>query len=300
VRLGVPELVFLIGFLGVLLMAAAVLFGPLSPRRARRFGYRSTRAYLRAAPRTDAEKRDAADLALRWKTKIPYGSFAAPWVGDVDGDGAAEVVLTLLDGDVVALSASDGSQKWQTNVGGRLNFAPTVGDVQGDGALELLVAPKSDTDDLVVLAAADGRELNRFGHLGSRRSAPVLWDADGDGRPEILSGTRTEGVVRLSATGQVQWSYRFGERGAGQPGVSGPLTLADLDSDGAPELLAGFENGSLHVIDPRDGARVWTFHTEGGDIEGAPLAVDVDADGHLEVFIGGHDRQLYCLRHRPP
>jgi serine/threonine protein kinase/outer membrane protein assembly factor BamB len=243
---------------------------------------------------------DAADLALRWKAELPHGSFAAPWVGDVDRDGAAEVVLTLLDGEVVALSAADGAGKWRTNVGGRLNYGPVVGDLDGDGALELVVAPKTETDDLVVLAASDGRELHRFAHVGSRRSAPVLFDIDADGHPEILSGTRTAGIVALRGTGQPVWRHRFGVAGAEQPGVSGPLALADLESDGAPELLAGFEDGSLRVIDPRDGTGVWTFHTDGGDIEGAPLAVDVDGDGRLEVFIGGHDRQLYCLRHRPP
>lgn len=34
-------------------------------RKAREAGYSSLGAYLRAAPRTDAEKRDAADLALK-------------------------------------------------------------------------------------------------------------------------------------------------------------------------------------------------------------------------------------------
>ena len=34
-------------------------------RRARRAGYRSVRAYLRAAPRTDEEKRHAVELAVR-------------------------------------------------------------------------------------------------------------------------------------------------------------------------------------------------------------------------------------------
>jgi outer membrane protein assembly factor BamB len=210
------------------------------------------------------------------------------------------VVLALLNGEIVALSAADGAQKWRAHAGDRLNYAPAVGDLDGDGALELVVAPKTDTDDLVVLAAGDGRELHRFAHLGSRRSAPVLFDAEGDGRPEILSGTRAAGIVSVSAAGEIEWTYSFAGLGAIQPGVSGPLTLADLESDGSPELLAGFEDGSLHVIDPRDGTRVWAFHTEGGDIEGAPLAVDVDGDGRLEVFIGGHDRQLYCLRHRPP
>ena len=32
-------------------------------------------------------------------------------------------------------------------------------------------------------------------------------------------------------------------------------------------------------------------------LEAAPVAVDVNGDGVLEVIVGGHDRHLYCLRH---
>jgi hypothetical protein len=80
VAIGVPELIFLGGFLVILVAGVAVLFGPLSPWRARRFGYRSTRAYLRAAPRTDAEKRDAADLALRGLVFCALGLLFSPFV----------------------------------------------------------------------------------------------------------------------------------------------------------------------------------------------------------------------------
>ena len=49
----------------LVLLGALVLFPVSLTRSARRFGYPSTRAYLRAAPRTDGEKRDAVDLAVK-------------------------------------------------------------------------------------------------------------------------------------------------------------------------------------------------------------------------------------------
>jgi hypothetical protein len=61
--IGVPELIILIP---VAVAAGAVALFLLRLRRhARRFGYGSTLSYLRAVPRSDAEKRDAADLALK-------------------------------------------------------------------------------------------------------------------------------------------------------------------------------------------------------------------------------------------
>jgi hypothetical protein len=70
-----PELFFLI-----LLVGPLVLFLALAAVRARRFGYGSLRAYLRAPPRSDAEMRDAADLALKGVVFCALGVLFAPFV----------------------------------------------------------------------------------------------------------------------------------------------------------------------------------------------------------------------------
>ena len=66
--LGIPELFFL-GFVGLFFAIPIVLvvlfFGFIARRRARKFGYATTREYLRSAPRSDEERRDAVDLALK-------------------------------------------------------------------------------------------------------------------------------------------------------------------------------------------------------------------------------------------
>ena len=72
-------------FFGMVAVAAAVpiaivLFAVLIRRRAARFGYASTRDYLQAAPRSDAEKRDAADLVLRGIVFCVLGVLFAPFV----------------------------------------------------------------------------------------------------------------------------------------------------------------------------------------------------------------------------
>ncbi len=57
--IGIPELIIL----SPLILAAVLLVRLV--RRVRRLGYPSMGAYLRAAPRTDEEKRDATNLALK-------------------------------------------------------------------------------------------------------------------------------------------------------------------------------------------------------------------------------------------
>jgi len=80
--IGVPELVVLVVILGALAVGVGglLLSGVLSRKRAKRFGYESTRAYLRAVPRSDAEKQDAADLALKGLVLCVLGLLFSPLV----------------------------------------------------------------------------------------------------------------------------------------------------------------------------------------------------------------------------
>lgn len=74
-------LVFILGVPALVIAGTAVatflLFRSLR-RRAREQGHPGLRAYLRATPRTDEEKRDAADLALKGLVICLVGMIFAP------------------------------------------------------------------------------------------------------------------------------------------------------------------------------------------------------------------------------
>ena len=80
-HVGVPELMIIVFILlpvvAVPLIGLALAWKTLS-RRARRFGYASMGAYLKAAPRSDAERRDAADLMLIGVAVCTLGLILAP------------------------------------------------------------------------------------------------------------------------------------------------------------------------------------------------------------------------------
>jgi outer membrane protein assembly factor BamB len=242
---------------------------------------------------------EGTSLSLRWTYALgPLGSFGAPYVGDVDGDGTREVLVATLGGRVVCLG-HDGRLRWSAEVGGRLNFEPTVADLDGDGPREILVTPHLPDDPLVVLEGADGRERARWPAVATRRARPLVHDVDDDGRPEVLVSSATRGILGLHGDGTVRWAYGFRDADGLQPAAAGSPVLADLDGDGAIEVIAGFEDGSLHVVDARAGALRWRFQTGREEIEASPTAADVDGDGMAEVFVAGHDRHLFCLRHGP-
>lgn len=63
---GIAGLILLIvAAVAALFVLAAIAYWKKLGRQAAAAGYGSTSEYLRAAPRTDAEKRDAVDLALK-------------------------------------------------------------------------------------------------------------------------------------------------------------------------------------------------------------------------------------------
>jgi hypothetical protein len=75
---GAAEIILLLFV--VIPLAAAVSFWLPLRRRARQFGYPSTRAYLRAAPRSDPERRDAVDLTLKGIVFCLLGLIFPPFI----------------------------------------------------------------------------------------------------------------------------------------------------------------------------------------------------------------------------
>jgi hypothetical protein len=76
---GVPELIFLaFGLLIAGSIVALVRLADSQRRKANAYGYASLAAYLRAAPRTDDERRDAVDLALKGLVMCLLGLIFSP------------------------------------------------------------------------------------------------------------------------------------------------------------------------------------------------------------------------------
>ena len=77
---GVPELLVLAVVLIGPILAVVLLFNLITGGRARRFGYASRMAYLRGVPRSDDERRDAADLTMKGLALCMLGLLFPPAV----------------------------------------------------------------------------------------------------------------------------------------------------------------------------------------------------------------------------
>ncbi|APR86402.1 Hemolysin-related protein RbmC [Minicystis rosea] len=226
-----------------------------------------------------------------------------PALGDIDGDGRADIVATDHDGHVIAMHA-DGTVLWASQE--QLWTVPAPGepldrladtaialhDLDGDGHPEILAGLRVFNDDGSERFHVPAEEANAQDGMTFATIRPTAVDLDGDGTLEVLFGN-----VTYDAFGNQLWTV---------PGPPAFMAVADFDGDGSPEvLLASIEGlrlvsaagqvlwGPLRPVDDDTSCPatapscfVWQH----------PLALaDVDGDGLPEAIINT-DRSHMILR----
>jgi outer membrane protein assembly factor BamB len=219
---------------------------------------------------------DGRTGGILWRRRVADEVLTTSPALDVDGDGIRDVLATGRRAlrDVFALSGRDGRTLWRLGEANpqatfpQTNFSTLLvaDDRDGDGARELLIVQSGGNDELrlaarlyrvrprdgKLLATAvtpDGRECYSI-PLFDRRSGsePRLWLGTGG---ETLSGS----LFRLSWPAlETRWRVR-----AIGGGFIGSPVLADLDADGAEEILATAMNGAVYRIDADSGEIVWRW-----------------------------------------
>jgi hypothetical protein len=247
---------------------------------------------------------------IPWPVGAPIATsgYNAPTFGDVDGDGDDDAVIGVLGGayNPVRTAAANlylmrrDPSGWalvteqligQIDVG--TESVPAVGDLDGDGDLDVLLANKIDPRD-----HRSGRVFRLAGGLplaGDFHYAPTLGDLDGDGDLDLVVGTWNRGIQLWRNEGTAR-----------EPRFTGPDTLlqltrgshatpalADLDGDGDLDLVAGESSGELNLWrndgTPSAPRLVPVTDTLAGLDAGRrsrPAAVDLDADGDLDLVVG--------------
>ena len=186
-----------------------------------------------------------------------------------------------------------------------------VGDLTGDGVPEvvgmLLLGGTIAYERLAPDGSAWGMlweqpDYPAWGVHTVGATQPSLADLDGDGYPEVVVGN----VALSGLDGGLLWDGVVTSGGAGGVGNNaflGPVsTVADIDLDGAPEVIAG------NTVYGPDGTVEWTygFTSDGGTCQGslpcdgyaAVGDFDDDDEGEVvlvrqgEIFILHHDGTL--------
>jgi hypothetical protein len=169
-------------------------------------------------------------------------------------------------------------------------------DDDGNGTIDLC-----DVPDVVVVAAtnhlapgyvflldgATGAEHMRFDTPVVDHVAPALGDIDDDGIPEIIAVNMSGYLVAFEHDGTLKWTgdtlWEDGIPGGGGgffgDWAYGSVQLADVDTDGDVEIIAG------NMLADHTGHTLWFASQPAGDWN-ASTAADLDGDGDLEIVLG--------------
>jgi hypothetical protein len=213
-----------------------------------------------------------------------------PWamaIGDLDGDGRADVAMTESELDAVAvlLGRGDGTFAASSSFAtGRAPAGVAIADVDGDGEPDLTVANSRDDTVSVLLGTGNGNFAAKADYpAGSEPGTIAVGDFTGDGRPDIAVASTT-----VSGTGEVtvlrnRGNGTFSLLAAYPTGVAPKaLAMGDLDGDGRADLaVAGWFEAPLTLLFGGDGGAVVTRIID--DSANAIVMGDLDGDGSLDL-----------------
>ncbi|MCY1057621.1 VCBS repeat-containing protein [Nannocystis sp. SCPEA4] len=192
---------------------------------------------------------------------LASGSFATPLVGnftDDNGDGAIDLCDTP-DVLVTAISTFEFGGITTVLAGGYVHM------LAGDTGVEELKFPTM---------------IDAFVY-------PAFGDLDGDALPDLVTADIDGHLMAFAHDGTVEWTSPVvgGYRTTFASTQCTAIAIYDLNADGAPEILFGWEvydnSGNLLFGDPTNAAewdgQYWCV---------TPTAADLDGDGTLEVVMG--------------
>jgi outer membrane protein assembly factor BamB len=245
-------------------------------------------------------------VLMTYRSEVTFLSLG---MGDVDGDGAEEVVAGDVLGYVHFLER-DGKLRWKKHIANSAISCLDIGDINNDRKSEILLGTHEDG----IFALNDSGNVlwhisKRLRETGRRPAAKLSWirsiivdDINSDGKPEVISSSRPNGMISVfDGRGKRIWKKRF--KGIINNFSTSLISVGDLTGNGKKEIVALLHgvilNGQkgrspIYILD--HAGRIVSDYKPDGNYYSLFLD-DVDKDKKGELLIGSQtrSRRFYIL-----
>lgn len=247
------------------------------------------------------------------------GSGYSKGVGDVDGDGSGDFVVSFLGGTIRLYSGATAQVLKQFSVPAVATYSQVdAGDFNGDGIQDLVAGcpttPANNVGGFVIFDLVTGAQiLSVTGtvpqtYLG--RSISIAGDLDGDGDLDVIAGSLDTAQVHSGMDGALLRYYAPSYATAGEFGAA-VRGGGDVNNDGTPDVVVGdpvwnhssnpSSTGCITVysgkfnVDVSSSQKLILFNgNSGGDQFGADVAItpDLNGDGFDDVMVHARSEVL--------
>ena len=228
-----------------------------------------------------------------------------PLVGDVDGDGKAEILACAADtaastgSSILVFDGQDGTLKYTLNVqrystAGQLM---SLADINGDGTAEFFLL--ADDGYAYCYNATTGAQLWRSSVRIDARYLPMIADLNADNHPELVCGpyifNAANGLILLHGTQEASGrGYGAPHTEVGEGRSYYMQALADIDRDGEQEICAGNTIYKPILANPNgEEGNTWQVlrtadtHDDIVGYDGQTFIADFDHDGDMDICVVG-------------
>jgi len=241
--------------------------------------------------------------------RVDITSSAAPnsiYLFDIDGDGKPDMLTANSTDDAISIfrNISTAGTVTPGSFGPKVDIGTTayaggivIGDIDGDGKPDLFVNN------------AFYHNISTPGSITSTSFAPpvtlaipgtpALADVDGDGKLDLLCYNPTANVFsvfrNIYVAGTSITSASFASKvDFAAPGI-GPLTMADLDNDGKPDVVSVGNGGNILVFRNLSTPGSITLNSFASPVMfpinnncSAVKVADIDGDGKLDIIVSNY------------